>query len=330
MSQEKVLDFDYKGLDESIKHETILENFKLVENEIRTLYLDRLRTFNKEGLEKNPEPFRFLKEENCSLLIFILPYEFDLNQSVQTFIISTPGSRKEIVKVLDQSDLGNLDSYRRSYNFFREKILPTHGFNQSQIILETTDRYSYLSNELSLFDNPFNLDTYLISQGLKARIIDLIKNEVSQYKSVNETRLNYFAKDVHKFPFSLLDLKPLIEIVNDDDFSYQLDQAMAAYHENLFLPSAATLGVVLETLCIKILEENRIKVKTSETQLGVLKDRLMNEKITTRRDNARLEVAYKMRNLAAHSNPGVTLKEDCHIMLNVINTIAFDYLGDNQ
>lgn len=322
--------FDFKGIDTPERTKMCLRNVLTIENELRDTYTKRLQLFNKENLKNNPEPFRFLTKENCSILIFILPYEFDLSSSCKVFFLSTPLKREEKLFVLTDEELNDLDSYEKKSLFFYNKIFSKYNYDRSQIIFEIVDFHSNLGNQMSLFDENMIAERYISALYLDSQILSLIQDEVSSFQTINKTPLSYFAKDAYKFPFSLLDLKPLIELVNDDDFSYQLDQAMAAYHENLFLPCAATLGVVLETLCIKILEENKVKkIRSGDTQLGVLKDRLRQEGITSRRDHTRLEVAYKMRNMASHSSPGVALKEDCHFMLNVINTIAFEYLKND-
>lgn len=322
-----IAELDFRGLNTSDKTKYCLTNTLTIENMLRDTYINRLQSFNRNNLESNPEPFRFLKRDNCSILILVLPYQFDFSRSCHVFFLSTPLKREEKVLILTDEYLDDLDSYRAANEFFHKKVLPENNYEKTQIIFELMDFHTNIGSRTSFFNPDMDIERYFSSLNLNNKILSVIRDEVANFQVVNKTRLSYFAKDVHKFPFSLLDLKSLIKLVNDDDFSYQLDQAMAAYHQNLFLPCAATLGVVLETLCIKILEKNQITIKTSETQLGVLKERLINERITTRRDNARLEVAYKMRNLASHTNPGITLKEDCHVMLNVINTIAFDYLN---
>lgn len=97
MTQELNIEFDYKGIDESGRPEQILKNLNQVEDKSRNIYLERLQTFNKETLEQNPEPFRFLRKDNCSIIATILPYEFDMSQAIQTYILSTPGHREEKV-----------------------------------------------------------------------------------------------------------------------------------------------------------------------------------------------------------------------------------------
>ncbi|SET00479.1 hypothetical protein SAMN05421676_102323 [Salinibacillus kushneri] len=318
---------DYKGLNNESKFQVFLNNTIKIEGEIRKLYTERLKTFNKTNLEHNPEPFRLLNPDNCSVILFIVPYEFDFSTACQVFLLSTPGKRHERVIPLGHDDLMDVDSYDNKEIFFNSVVLPKHGYHPSQIIMDFSDFYTNRDKDLSILYNTVIPDRFMSTHSIRSNIINTIRDEVSEFKSVNNTKLSYFAKDAYKFPFSIIDLKPLIELVNDDDFSYQLDQAMAAYHENLFLPCAATLGVVLETVCIKVLELHDGKTpKSGETQLGKLKDSLMSKEIISRRDNNRLEVAYKMRNMASHTSPGIALKEDCHFMLNVINAIAFEYL----
>lgn len=321
--------FDYQGLDTNDNFPKYIQNLITLENETRKAYIERLEKFNKNSLEQNPEPFRFLKKENCSILIFILPVEFNYYDACKIFFLSTPGKRTETVHILTSKDLEDLDTYRYNFDFFNKKMLPLFNFHESQIIFDDAISYDSLEHtDNNILSCKFDITNYIHFPSIKRRFLRVIKSEISTFQEINKKPLSYFAKDAYKFPFSILDLKPLVKLVNDDDFSYQLDQAMAAYHENLFLPCAATLGVVLESLCIKILEENHVKkIKSGDTQLGVLKDKLRQEGITSRRDHTRLEVAYKMRNMASHSSPGIALKEDCHFMLNVINTIAFEYLS---
>lgn len=324
-------EFNFHGLDNKENEPVSMENLKNLEELLREKYRERLQIFNKANLETNPEPFRFLNSQHCSIILFLLPEEVNGDVATECYILSTPEDRQESFKILTQEDLVDLDSYHGHHVFLTEKMLPIMGFDKSQIILNITDLYPIFNFRRgeTIFENNFSPVNFYINRNLKHRIQSLIQNEIYEFKKISETKLSYFAKEAHKFPFSLLDLRPLVELVNDDDFSYQLDQAMAAYHQILFLPCAATLGVVLETLCIKILEINQINSKPSDTQLSKLIEKLRNEKITTRRDNTRLEVAYRMRNMAAHSSPGATLKEDCHFMLNVINTVAIEYFTQN-
>lgn len=323
--------FNYQGYDSPDKLELFNLNLLRLEDELRNRYISRLELFNKDNLEHNPEPFRFFKKENCSPVVLLLPYEFNNLKLSEIYFLSTPNNRQEKLIILTEEDLSDLDSYQSDRLFFENKVFPKYGYDKTQIIFSTVDFYAGSNKDIGLFSDDFNLERFIKSMSLTDFIIRSIKEDTINFQEINQTQLSYFAQDAHKFPFSIIDLKPLISLVKDDDFTYQLDQAMAAYHENLFLPCAATLGVVLETLCIKILEDNGVKkIKSGDTQLGKLRERLINDRIITRRDNTRLEVAYKMRNMASHSSPGVALKEDCHFMLNVINTLAFDYLNADQ
>ncbi|MDV2683790.1 hypothetical protein RYX56_05635 [Alkalihalophilus lindianensis] len=326
----EVLKLEYKGLDDPFKFDEYIQNAVMAEDQLRDIYIKRLNTFNRENLKNNPEPFRFLKKENCSILFLIQPYDFNYQLAATILYLSTPGDRKKEIYVLKEKDLVGIDNYINPHDFLLEEVLPSMDYDKSQVMFDINDSYEGLKFNNSFFrTNDFEISVE--NSMLVHKITELIRNEVRHFKTLNTKPLSYFAKDAHKFPFSILDLKPLMKLVEDEDFNYQLDQAMAAYHSNLFLPCAATLGVVLETLCLKILEHYEVKkVKTGDTQLGKLRERLVNERITSRRDNTRLEVAYKMRNMASHTSPGIALKEDCHFMLNVINTLAFEYLNGDQ
>ena len=321
---------NYNGLDEIQTQNIILKNSKKLEDLYRKYYIDRVQTLNQDSFNANPAPYRFYYESNCSILVLIFPEEFNARQDLDVYFLSTPGQRQVNAYVVKEEDLQNLDSYRDERFFIYEKIFPQFGYKSSQVLFQieqriTEDIYIKLSNVT--YDIEYLASIYETS--IRTETIYRIREDIQQYKEIDQTPVSYFAQNATQFPFSIIDLNPLMEIVNDLDFTYQLEQAMAAYRQNLFLPSAATLGVCLETVCSKICEEHSINVKNSDTQLGKLMKLLYenpNTRIITRRDNGRLEVAYKMRNLASHSSPGAVLKGDCHFMLEVIADIAYKYL----
>lgn len=318
---------DYRGFDSCETQDLIKSNAVEFEKMLRGYYIDRVNSFHKISFLANSAPFRFYYEENCTILVFIFPYEYNYNIKAEIFFLSTPNIREVKSYVITHEDMQSLDSYSYDYIFINEYILPKLGYHSSQIII--TESCPYQREEVSDFTTKlYNLEYIdsIFGSLLRQNLKNQIREDIQQFKKTNLTELSYFAKEVAKFPFSLMDLKVLLQVVNDEDFSYQLDQAMAAYHQNLYLPCAATLGVCLETLCLKICEKHGLKVKGGETQLGKLKERLSSEKIISKRDNGRLEIAYKMRNLASHTSPGETLKEDCHFMLAVMNEIAHQHL----
>ena len=318
----------YHKLDNENTQKTIFENAMIIENKFREYYINRIKKLNQASFEANPSIYRFYYKENCSILSITIPYEFDARVRCETYFLSTPGKRELYTHVMNAEDMDGLDSLPNPNFVIYNRIFRRYGFDKTQLIANTTNYVG--SDNQDYASESFSIDAYLSSQPLvdyiESTVIESIRNDARKHMEISQTKLSYFAKDVAKFPFSRFNLPLLIEVVNDNDFSYQLDQAMAAYHQNLFLPCAATLGVCLETLCIKVCEKYDVKIKGGETQLGVLKDRLSSEKKISKRDNGRLEIAYRMRNLTAHTSPGETLKEDCHFMLSVINEIAHQHL----
>lgn len=318
---------DYRGLNSHEIQQLIKTNAVRLEKMLREYYIERVEEFHKDAFLANSAPFRFYNENQCSILILIFPYEYDYNTKAEIHFISTPAVREVQSYLITQEDMQSLDSYSHDHLFINEGILPKLGYHSSQIFY--TESCPYDRNEISDFTSETYDLNYIDSTFgslFKKRLKNQIRNDIQEFKNINQTKLSYFAKEVVKFPFSLMDLSLLTNAVNDEDFSYQLDQAMAAYHQNLYLPCAATLGVCLETLCLKICEKHDLHVRGGETQLGKLKERLSSEKIISKRDTGRLEIAYKMRNLASHTSPGETLKEDCHFMLAVMNEISHQHL----
>lgn len=318
----------YNGFEKEENQKIVLKNVLEYEELLRSYYKERINKFHQEAINANSSPFRFYSEEHCSVLILIVPEDFDYKTQAEFFLFSTPNVREIKAKLIDHSELQSVDKYLHDHVFIREEILPRLGYDSTQIMYHDSCEIEPFKNDTAFTKRQFSIKEVDQVHGgnLKQKLKELIRTEINSFQEINQKQNSYFAKDVAKFPFSILDLKPLLNAMDSADFSYQLDQAMAAYHQNLFLPCAATLGVCLETICLKICELHELKVKGNETQLGKLRDVLNDAKVTTRRENGRLTIAYQMRNLASHSSPGETLKEDCHFMLAVMNEMAHQHL----
>lgn len=185
------------------------------------------------------------------------------------FLLSTPYVREIKVRLIDHSELQSVDKYLHDHVFIREEILPQLGYDSTQIMYNNSCEIEPFKNNTAFTKRQFSIKEVDQVQGgnLKQKLKELIRTEINSFREINQKQNSYFAKDVAKFPISILDLKPLLGAMDSEDFSYQLDQAMTAYHQNLFLPCVATLGVCLETLCLKICERHELKVKGNETQL---------------------------------------------------------------
>lgn len=66
---------------------------------------------------------------------------------------------------------------------------------------------------------------------------DTIRNEASSFQKHISHEASYYAKNAHRYAYSILNLGPMIEKVNDDDFEYQLNQALTAYDHSLYMAS---------------------------------------------------------------------------------------------
>lgn len=327
---------NYHGLDQENQRDVILKNALTLEDLLRGYYIDRVNKFHQEAFGANPSPYRFYYEKDCSILVLIFPEDYNGETAATLYFLCTPGERKIETHLVSEEDLQTVDSYKYESLFINEKLLLPLGYNESEIFYSERSAIDSISETRP---GEFINKSYDIGyiEGVHRRrltkiIITQLRVDIEKYKEIDQTKISYFAENATKFPFSIIDLNPLMEIVDDINFTYQLEQAMAAYRQNLFLPAAATLGVCLETVCEKMCRVNGISVKGGETQLRKLIDLLYPEdktkRVITRRDNGRLEVAYKMRNMASHTSPGAVLRGDCHFMLNVIQDVAYKYLSE--
>ena len=124
-------------------------------------------------------------------------------------------------------------------------------------------------------------------------------------------------------PFNHLDLDSMKDIVNDETFTYQINQGLQAYKRELYLPAAATFAVAIESFLIKLKRANNIKHKDSDpTMYDRLLESLKANKKINYRTKKRIEVAYNMRNIINHSQAGAVAKADCDFLLNTLKDIV--------
>ncbi|MCY1690702.1 hypothetical protein OVA29_08525 [Exiguobacterium sp. SL14] len=165
----------------------------------------------------------------------------------------------------------------------------------------------------------------LLDEKITSDLDSLIRTELQSFNTHANQQASYYAKNARKYSYSLLDLSEVIEKVADEDFEYQLDEAIATYDNSLYTACVATLGVTIETLCIKLLRNNEIKIKDSDsTMIDRLAERLKEKGLVTRKEQGRLLVAYKVRNLASHTSKGQIVQADCNFLLSVIHDLGMN------
>ena len=157
------------------------------------------------------------------------------------------------------------------------------------------------------------------------------KQEVKkQYQNIKDNK-NELIKNNDKpkiNPFSFLDFDSLIEKVDDEDFSYQMNEAKICYENQLYLAACCTFSVCLETVLMQILEKHNLKVNEDSTMLNKIGDTLRENKIISKRANNRLLITYSVRNSTSHTNKNKVIQNDCEWILKTIEFFVDEYLND--
>ncbi|MDQ8054918.1 hypothetical protein RER83_01570 [Bacillus velezensis] len=305
------------------------ENVKIFANNIITIYNQIIDTLYRPAYSTNPEAFRLKNSSNIKIYLIKLAPLLGVNNELQLYLVHEKDANLEyqIIDLTDEKLYEDYSKYGTIKNFFKQKIIKKGIFEESEII--HTYNISFLKEELNTFSSDefkkyiYNERWYRIFYD---RMLGLVGREGQSYVEHVNHPASYYAKDAIKYSYSLLDLKAIIDTVNDEDFSYQMDQAIAAYENSLYLASCATLGVCLETLCKLLLKENGVKVKDSDgTMLDKLGERLREQNIISYKFKSRIDVCYKVRNLSSHTSPGKVLQGDCHFIIATINEIVDTY-----
>lgn len=272
-------------------------------------------------LKTNPEALRLYDELNVQVIYYMLNDNYFSHNSYMAFIYKRNANMS--VQVLDLTDV-------KYYQY------DTHSFDKKEkdILIEAVEDVSkkdIISNSYVPTNSLYALKEETEPSFVVAQAEYALRVEAQNFNSHINHKQEYYAKNAARYAYSELDLNPIIDRVNDEDFSYQLDQAIAAYDNSLYLASCATLGVCLETVCKLLLTKNGVKIKDSDsTLLDNLTAKLRENKLISFKMKGRIDVCYKVRNLAAHTSPGKIVKSDCHFILNTISEIVEEHFQSSR
>ncbi len=146
-------------------------------------------------------------------------------------------------------------------------------------------------------------------------------NHTKQHFSVAPIKLKYNELGLHSQKFKLEEIN---HVVNDPQFTRELEECMTVFEHEYYYPAAAGLGGVMESLLYKTLENykrasNRVlgSDPTLLDYLGALKK----FDLIDRRQSNRIRSAFTIRNSISHYNPGFTEVSDIQTILHGIENI---------
>lgn len=265
----------------------------------------------------DPTPFRMRDVSNIKGVIVNETPLFPDN-SRELYFIFTPNKGDSIEELIFSEEMKkNHYKFQYGFQFVISALKEQFNIHEADILYKFQIAPAYFNhNDLFIERITGDLDGF-------------IRAELKDYHSHINHPASYYAKNAAKYSYSLLDLSEVINYVSDEDFEYQLNEAIAAYDNSLYTACAATLGVTIETLCIQLLKNNNIKMKDSDsTMIDRLADRLKEKGLVTRKEQGRLLVAYKVRNLASHTSRGQIVQADCNFLLSVIHDLGMNKFLD--
>ncbi|MEE3957845.1 hypothetical protein ACFVXR_17450 [Bacillus thuringiensis] len=137
-------------------------------------------------------------------------------------------------------------------------------------------------------------------------------------------KISFNTLKIHK---EIYEFAEMIKIINNDQFTLELEECIDAYENEKFFVCAAGLGSVLEHLLYLSIEkhvsEDAIKTNENSTAgeyIGQLKKEPFK---INKRDVSHLKNIFAYRNSVSHFNKGIFSKEMCDHLLGGIKT-AFD------
>lgn len=270
-------------------------------------YRTRVEKFYSKEYNETPDAFSLMKP--------ILTTSIYRDYNIHSFLSYSDTDKDEFEHFVDGFD---------SYEEYKEiDNLPDH--IKLKRLLEIAKITNYIEHQLSYYgesDNPkpSYYEGAPIYQGNQLadrhfeKISTSTKNELS---SKHQNDLN----TLDSLPDFILE--EILQKVNNDDFSYELSEAIKAYKADLFLASTVTIAVSIETL-LKIYIINTLGEKVLPRVYYILNLTEIletNKKIDSRLSH-RIKAFNEIRRGVAHSKSGKVEKWDAEQGLTLVKLLV--------
>lgn len=285
-----------------------------------------LSSFKDGFLEELQTNYDFLNNDELKNFPFYKAFDYLGIKIVNTGKLDT--SFQYIVLITNNIENEYLDvSNNITKNL--KRIAAEHSNYYEEMALEILNEFfpSLNLNQKPYYYLIYEPEAFMYSNMFKRNGKREVKN---QYQSIKDNK-NELIKNNDKpkiNPFSFLDFDSLIERVDDEDFSYQMNEAKYCYEHQLYLAACCTFSVCLETVLMQILEKNNLKVNDDSTMLNKIGDTLRENEIISKRANNRLLITYSVRNSTSHTNKNKVIQNDCEWILKTIEFFVDEYLND--
>lgn len=269
-------------------------------------YRSRVNKYYEKEYKEKPNCFNLMNSISITSL-----YVNDCIYDVISISGSNIDNFSSLCMFLEDSELNQLNTLPSHLK--NTKILELVNIHENSCIDITMD---YLS---SVYYHDANINVYKeksYADGIKKADIDYNSFELAT--SLNEG-FNSF-KDLSNF--AVLDLDFIFSKVNDAEFKYELEESAKAYNAELYLASASTAEIAIETLLRIIIVKKMGKYKLpNETYILTSAKTLFNNRIIDERLFNRIKSINNLRHGIAHSATGEADKWDCEQILGLIKIL---------
>lgn len=283
-------------------------------------YKDIINKVYSIPYEENPEAFIFYDLDTVDVFLVKVDTEYTSGyKGYQYYLLAFQGTGQRETYFLSDEDYAEFYKYGRNTEQFLTDFLHSR-YKTGNFISSILENYLY---RLELVDYEYDKWYIDIESHFQHNASLLIKRHGETFsKHINQPAMIY-ADRAYKYTYSDLDFTDIVQVVDDKDFEYALNESLAAYEHNLYLAATSTAGTALENLVITILEKNSIKFDYNQgTELGRLTNLLLNEEIINKKMKQRIMNSASLRNLASHANKGRTIREDAKSIYQIIYTLS--------
>lgn len=299
------------------EHKYIEDSRKYIEF-LSQEYRERIELLFEDSYKNNPEAFPLADLSQIDIYIVTCN---DTVISHKFYILVYQGSGKtEFIGHIPDDEYKNLRLYSNSDEFIKAYV-EEKTKNKSFYFLDSILNV-YFKNALLYQD----IDSYLERNKsvIGRRSLLQVKKDGDKFVNHINRPASYYSKDAYKYVYTDLDFRGIIQMVNDPDFEYALNESIECYENSFYLAAVSTAGTALESLMLRILSFKGHDPDSlpEKTELGELSGILRGKGIINRRDRNRIMTAASIRNSASHANKGRVIREDAKLIYQAIFNLA--------
>lgn len=217
-------------------------------------------------------------------------------------------------KITDEYEYKLINYLKEStvINYFKTKNM----INENNLIFQPQMLFGEVNNIKVFRDTLMRKAIDLVDEQYKTST-----KKLKSTTSIPKVSYDYFA--------DIYDFKKMLSVINDNQFTDELNQCIEAYNKSMWYVCAAGLGGIIEHLMFLTLDNyglatNRLLSK-NPTANNYIKAFERPEVGLESRQETFINILFSARNAVSHYNSGLTNKSLCDLLLTGIKDLYQDY-----